>query len=77
MIRVHDKKPDVRLVGFNAPETRRALCQAERELGAKAKQRVLGLVQSANLDFEFVACSLSSRHAKEPRPATTAETAER
>ena len=33
-IRVHHKKPDVRLIGFNAPETRRALCEAERELGA-------------------------------------------
>jgi endonuclease YncB( thermonuclease family) len=33
-IRVHHKKTDVRLVGFNAPETRRGVCEAERELGA-------------------------------------------
>jgi endonuclease YncB( thermonuclease family) len=32
-IRLHQKKPDVRLVGFNAPETRRAQCDAERKLG--------------------------------------------
>jgi len=31
-IRLHQQRPDVRLVGFNAPETRRALCDAEREL---------------------------------------------
>jgi len=31
-IRVFHKAPAVRLVGFNAPETRRAQCEAEREL---------------------------------------------
>lgn len=31
-IRVHHKQPDVRLVGFNAPETRRAACEAEAEI---------------------------------------------
>jgi hypothetical protein len=56
-IRVFQKKPNVRLVGFNAPETRRALCEAERELGAKATRRVRDLVRDGNLDFEFVACS--------------------
>lgn len=56
-IRVHHKKPNVRLVGFNAPETRRAACAAERELGAKATHRVRDLVRSGTLDFEFVACS--------------------
>ena len=35
-IRLHHQKPDIRLVGFNAPETRRAICEAERELGDKA-----------------------------------------
>jgi hypothetical protein len=39
-LRVFQKKPNVRLVGFNAPETRRAQCEAERELGAKATRRV-------------------------------------
>ena len=35
-IRIHHQRPDVRLVGFNAPETRRAQCEVERELGGKA-----------------------------------------
>ena len=34
-IRIGHQKPDIRLVGFNAPETRRAICEAERELGDK------------------------------------------
>jgi hypothetical protein len=53
-IRVYHQKPDVRLVGFNAPETRRAACEAEAELGAKATRRLRELVRSSNLDFEFV-----------------------
>src|SRR6185436_11681631 len=56
-IRVHKQKPDVRLVGFNAPETRRAKCDAERALGGKATRRVRDLVGGGKLDFEFVACS--------------------
>ena len=56
-IRVFQKQPNVRLVGFNAPETRTAACDAERELGAKATRRVRDLVRNGNLDFEFVACS--------------------
>ena len=36
-IRILQQKPDVRLVGFNAPETRRAICEAERELGNVTK----------------------------------------
>src|ERR1044072_1468821 len=56
-IRVHHKQPNVRLVGFNAPETRRAACPAERELRDKATRRVRDLVRAGRLDFEFVACS--------------------
>ena len=56
-IRVRHKQPNVRLVGFNAPETRRAACEAERELGAKATRRLRDIVQAGNLDFEFVACA--------------------
>ncbi len=56
-IRIHQKQPNVRLVGFNAPETRKAACDAERELGGKATRRVRDLVRDGNLDFEFVACS--------------------
>ena len=59
-IRVHHQQPNVRLVGFNAPETRRAVCAAERELGDKATRRLRDLVQSSQLDFEFVACACRS-----------------
>ena len=58
-IRVYHKQPNVRLVGFNAPETRRATCAAERELGDKSTRRVLDLVRAGNLDFEFVSCACS------------------
>ena len=56
-IRVYNKRPNVRLVGFNAPETRRAQCEAERELGAKATRRVRDLVKAGTLDYAPVACS--------------------
>jgi endonuclease YncB( thermonuclease family) len=56
-IRVFHKEPNVRLVGFNTPETRRATCEAERELGSKATRRVRELVGAGNLQFDFVRCS--------------------
>jgi endonuclease YncB( thermonuclease family) len=56
-IRVHHQKPDVRLVGFNAPETRRAQCEAERELGAAATRRLRELVRRSHLDFALIECS--------------------
>jgi endonuclease YncB( thermonuclease family) len=56
-IRVNHQQPNVRLVGFNAPETQRAQCEPERELGAKATRRVRDLVREGNLDFEFIACA--------------------
>ena len=56
-IRIHHQQPNVRLVGFNAPETRRAVCEAERQLGDRATRRLRDLVQSSRLDFEFVACA--------------------
>jgi micrococcal nuclease len=54
-IRIHDRS--VRLVGFNAPETRNATCQAEADLGARATRRLRDLVKLGNLDFEYVRCS--------------------
>ena len=60
----------VRLVGFNAPETRRAICEAERELGDKATRRLRDLVQTSKLDFEFVACACQPAE-KEHHPAIT------
>ena len=56
-IRVYHSRPDVRLVGFNAPETRRAQCEAERALGDKATRRVRELVRAGQLEFDFVACA--------------------
>ena len=61
-VRIGHQRPDVRLVGFNAPETRRAICEAERELGDKATRRLRDLVQSSKLDFEFVALRVSTRN---------------
>jgi endonuclease YncB( thermonuclease family) len=56
-IRIHHQRPDVRLVGFNAPETRGARCEAEAELGARATRRLRDLVRAGNLDFQFVPCA--------------------
>jgi endonuclease YncB( thermonuclease family) len=56
-IRVFHKRPNVRLVGFNAPETRHAACEAERALGAKATRRLRELVRSRSLMFRFVRCA--------------------
>jgi endonuclease YncB( thermonuclease family) len=48
---------DVRLVGFNAPETTRARCPEERALGETADRRLREIVRGGDLDFSFVACS--------------------
>ena len=56
-IRVFNRQPNVRLVGFNAPETRRAQCDAERELGDRATRRLRDLVRAGDLDYVTVACS--------------------
>jgi len=56
-IRVYHQQPNVRLVGFNAPETRRAECQAEAELGAKATRRLRDIIREGRLEFQYVRCS--------------------
>jgi endonuclease YncB( thermonuclease family) len=57
-ISLNDGRPDVRLVGFNTPETgSRALCEAERQKGEAAKRRLRELVSNGNLAFQEVACS--------------------
>src|SRR5690242_10695280 len=56
-VRVHDQPPNVRLVGFNAPETWHAACPAEQLQGDKAAGRLRELVRAGKLDFEYVACS--------------------
>jgi endonuclease YncB( thermonuclease family) len=69
-IRIGQQRPDVRLVGFNASETRRTICEAERELGDKATRRLRDLVQSSKLGFEFVGCGCQPAE-KEHHPAIT------
>jgi endonuclease YncB( thermonuclease family) len=56
-INVFHVQPNVRLVGFNAPESSNAACEAERQLGVRAAQRLLELVRAGHLDFEYVECS--------------------
>jgi micrococcal nuclease len=46
-----------RLVGFDTPETYRAQCPSERELGNRATFRLRQLVAGGGLDLERVACS--------------------
>ena len=57
-ISLNDGRPNVRLVGFNAPETgSRARCEIERQKGEAAKQRLRELVSKGRPDFQQVACS--------------------
>jgi endonuclease YncB( thermonuclease family) len=57
-ISLEDGRPNVRLVGFNAPETgSRARCEVERQKGEAAKQRLRELVSNGGSDFHQVACS--------------------
>jgi endonuclease YncB( thermonuclease family) len=57
-IDVRGLRANVRLVGFNAPETWRPSCTAEREVGERATARLNQLVRGATLiEFERVACS--------------------
>ena len=56
-IRIDETKPDHRLVGFNAPETRRAKTEHERNLGAIATTRLREIVRGGNLDYSKVECS--------------------
>jgi len=46
-----------RLVGFDAPETYRAQCPSERELGNRATFRLRQLVADGGLDLQRVPCS--------------------
>lgn len=57
-ISLKDGRANVRLVGFNAPETgHRARCEAERRKGESAKRRLSELVGSGRSDFQQIACS--------------------
>lgn len=57
-IRVVGEAKGTRLVGFNAPETNDARCDAERDLGRQATDRLKGIVAAAaSLDLTKVACA--------------------
>ena len=75
-IRIYQKQPNVRLVGFNAPETRRAACEAERELGDKATRRLRNLIREAPLDFDSSPAH-ALRGPKRLQPANTGGDVER
>lgn len=60
-IRVDGKRPDIRLMGFNAPETRRAKCSDERIYGGMATKRLREMVQAGNLDLTIVRCASTDR----------------
>ena len=56
-IRFHSESRGTRLVGFNAPETIKPLCDDEEVLGRRAKARLRELLSRAALELERVACS--------------------
>ena len=57
-ISLNDGRPNVRLVGFNTPETgNRARCEAERQKGDAAGRRLRELVSSGRSDFQQTACA--------------------
>lgn len=66
-IRVEGESRSVRLVGLNAPETNRAECPAERELGNRASRRLRQIVTVGGLDLEIVPCACSRGTEGTPR----------
>lgn len=60
-IRVNDARPDYRLVGFNSPETRRAQCEAEAQLGARATARLREIVRAGGLTCSATRCPAMPR----------------
>jgi endonuclease YncB( thermonuclease family) len=56
-IHIRRGQPNIRLVGFNSPETRNAACNVEADLGAKATQRLRDIVKAGHLDFTYIRCS--------------------
>ena len=56
-IAVDGRKPNIRLVGFNAPETFVFHCEAGRLLGVQATARLKAIVLLGDLDLELVLCA--------------------
>src|SRR4051794_34267100 len=53
-IALQGSRERVRLVGFNAPETRNAACSAELQLGYRAKRRLRELVRLGPNDLRLL-----------------------
>jgi endonuclease YncB( thermonuclease family) len=66
-IRISNRSPNIRLVGFNAPETWRAACPAEQAQGTRTTNRLRELVHGGKLDFEYVVCSCPAGTEGTPR----------
>ncbi|BCG94179.1 membrane protein [Mesorhizobium sp. 131-2-1] len=56
-IRLNGAAKGTRLVGFNAPESIEPRCDAEGDLGRRAKARLTELVASAKLELKMIPCS--------------------
>jgi endonuclease YncB( thermonuclease family) len=56
-----------RLVGFDTPETYRARCPSEHELGNRARFRLRQLVAGGGLDLERLACACRTGTQGTPR----------
>lgn len=56
-IKFKDKRPDVRLVGCDTPESRGAECDAERKLAKQAKNFLQRAIDTGRMDLEYVPCS--------------------
>lgn len=60
-VSIRGERANVRLVGFNTPETYKPSCSAERAVGQRATARLGELLRSANvIEFEGVTCSCRS-----------------
>ncbi|WP_353843350.1 thermonuclease family protein [Mesorhizobium sp.] len=56
-IRLNGAAKGTRLVGFNTPESIEPSCEAEAQLGRRAKARLKELVAVAKLELKMVPCS--------------------
>lgn len=57
-ISIRGRESNVRLVGFNTPETWKPVCEAELNVGLKATARLKSLIkQSQSIVFKQVACA--------------------
>lgn len=55
-IRVNGQHDDIRLLGFDAPQTVRARCDVERERGYGVMRRLRALIESSSLELQPAPC---------------------